>query len=435
MSCITINILERRFASLAKLLMSYEFLYLLEVMDATINKKELFHPSHDIDFCKFVELSENHMVSSIIYPTVSKVASSLDISTELLGRLKNYTLRHGMAQMRKKSYLLEVLKEFNKHDIPMILLKGPIIAELYPVPSARISVDSDIFIRVEDEERVRLLLTQELSYVAETNPSEVYVLTYHRKDYHIEVHSSLWEDDKGERYDRLTSLGIDSFDNIEMIEVNGISTRTMTMTNTLVYLFYHMVKHFMIKGMGIRYLSDISLFISNYHGEIDFDMFWKSMDILGYRTFCIDFLILSYNFCSLDLNMIGGLSENDKTKNINEKLLLDIEEGGHSGCSTPTRDGATGILWNYYINQNLVSSKKMNLFTYLQLFINKCKARRPENKTDKIYSKYIWIRGFQYFCYLVSTQRKRRDERGEFKDIVDTAKKRVDLMKNLNLFS
>ncbi len=415
--------------------MSYEFLYLLQLLDVTINKKQLLPPAADIDFSKLVELSENHMVASIIYPTVAKMALSLDISTELLRRLKNYTLRQGMAQMRKKSYLLEALKTFSNHDVPIILLKGPIIAELYPVPSARISVDSDIFIKVEDEECVRGILTKELSYEAEINPSEEHVLTYYLKDYHIEVHSSLWEDDHGERYDRLSSIGIDSFEDIEMIEVNGISTRAMTVTNTLVYLFYHMVKHFMIKGMGIRYLSDISLFISNYHDKIDYDKFWKSIDILGYRIFCIDFLTLCRDFCSLDLKLIGGLDEQDKTKSINEKFLFDIEEGGHSGRATPRRDGATGILWNYYIKQKTGSTKRISSFVYIQLFISKCKVRRPENKTDKVYSKYTVIRGFQYFCYLVSTRRKRQDERGKFKDIIDTAKKRVDLMENLNLFS
>ncbi len=413
--------------------MSYEFSYLLHLLNSTINGTPTLPPSQELDWERLNTLSDMHMVSSIIFPNVAKLSTATVIPKNVLDRLKSYTFVTGVAQLRKKSYLLNVLKAFEKSNIPMILLKGPMLSSLYPVPSSRISVDSDIYVKPEDRERVKQLFVEELSYTEEENPSGKYVIKYFFNDYHVESHCSLWKGDTGDRFKRLSELGVDSFDNTINVKFNNTSANTMSITNTYIYLMYHMVKHFIIKGVGVRYLTDITLFATHYHKEIDYNAFWNAMDILGYRTFCVDFFGLCSKYLSLDINLIEGLTDEEKNKDLNMRLISDIEEGGHGGGGTPTREGASGILWSYYINQS-GTHYKTNVFAYFTLFINKCKQQRPENKTDKVYSKYIIIRSFQYLIYLITSRKKRYEDQGSSKEILQAAKKRIDLLDDLHFF-
>ncbi len=69
-----------------------------------------------------------------------------------------------VAEMVEEAELKRVLKALAEQDIPILLMKGtPLAYSIYPTPSTRQRVDTDVLIRREDADRVRAVM-QDLGY-------------------------------------------------------------------------------------------------------------------------------------------------------------------------------------------------------------------------------------------------------------------------------
>ncbi len=222
-----------------------------------------------------------------------------------------------------------VNEESKKRNIKFVFFKGMVLADLYPQYTERMSCDSDIFVTDEEKDSAEQLL-RDCGYEKREHSSKKHVQVYKNQKYDhvIELHTRLWEDYEGPRVERLKTLKLTAADKIIRINACGVDIYTLKAKEHLIYQLFHIIKHFSLNGVGIRYLIDITLFVNRYFDEIDFKQFWKDIEKLGYTCFTETFFMI----CVKDLKMTDKVFESHPVGNIDgiDDLKMDLLNIGNT---------------------------------------------------------------------------------------------------------
>ena len=178
---------------------------------------------------------------------------------EIDGFVRYATLR----EFRKYQAIRLVNEESKKRNLKFVFFKGVVLADLYPQYTERVSCDSDILVTDEEKDAAEQLL-RDCGYTKDDKDSKKHVQVYiNRKfDHTIELHTRLWEDYEGPRVEVVKSLKLSSPQKNIKVNACGIEVYTLAPREHLIYQIFHIIKHFSLNGIGVRYLIDITLFIN-----------------------------------------------------------------------------------------------------------------------------------------------------------------------------
>ena len=149
------------------------------------------------------------------------------------------------------NYELERLKEtLEEAKIPFIPLKGSVIRKYYPEPWMRTSCDIDILVKEKDADNAAEYLQTQLQYgVDRKGQHDVSMFT--ASNVHVELHFKLLDSDFKQVKDL---LDVWSGDEISLL---SDSEYQMSKELFLLYHIYHMAKHFVHGGCGIKPFIDL----------------------------------------------------------------------------------------------------------------------------------------------------------------------------------
>ncbi len=149
------------------------------------------------------------------------------------------------------NYELERLKEtLEEAKIPFIPLKGSVIRKYYPEPWMRTSCDIDILVKEKDADNAAEYLQTQLQYgVDRKGQHDVSMFT--ASNVHVELHFKLLDSDFKQVKDL---MGVWSGDEISLL---SDSEYQMSKELFLLYHIYHMAKHFVHGGCGIKPFIDL----------------------------------------------------------------------------------------------------------------------------------------------------------------------------------
>lgn len=149
------------------------------------------------------------------------------------------------------NYELERLKEtLEEAKIPFIPLKGSVIRKYYPEPWMRTSCDIDILVKEKDADNAAEYLQTQLQYgVDRKGQHDVSMFT--ASNVHVELHFKLLDSDFKQVKDL---IDIWSGDEISLL---SDSEYQMSKELFLLYHIYHMAKHFVRGGCGIKPFIDL----------------------------------------------------------------------------------------------------------------------------------------------------------------------------------
>ena len=326
--------------------MNKESKVLIDLINLAIYNKTIeYNP--EIDWYDMKELARQHNCMAIIFPAVKKLQSIYNcVPVELYEQWEEIVVEIGAAQCIKNYELNYVLHRFEENNINCAIFKGAVIADTYPEYLLRVSGDADVLISAKDEQKALDILQKE-GFIINYDESKENVTTLYKGNILvIELHTSLWEDYKGEHIDKLNKMNI--MDEKLYVEFNGcdIQTKTLGITKHFTYIFYHMIKHFIPGGIGIRHLLDISLFYNKYEKDIDIEEFYNNMDNLGYGMFCR----CIFKLCIDLLGMKESILPEDYgvDKSLYNKLLDDVIDAGVFGNSSINRIKARNVIKQTY---------------------------------------------------------------------------------------
>ena len=279
-----------------------------------------------------IELSPMEVEEIYVWANKAKLApvmcntalEVLNLNKEMAEAWKKISMEGLICQYGNYASLRKILKEGKERKVKFVVFKGCVLADLYPQYTLRYSCDSDIFVYERDKEEAINIL-KDLGYEIiedHTNP-QVYVFYHHASKHCVELHFCLWENYDGPQMRLLESMGLDAEEMLIELEVcGGIHITTLGHEEHLIYQMFHMVKHFVLQGISVRYISDISLFVNAYGKQINWESFWKKIDELGYTEFVKGVFTLGIRYLGMNDECMKG--KKYPSERILENLLMDF---------------------------------------------------------------------------------------------------------------
>jgi hypothetical protein len=117
---------------------------------------------NDYDWKLFIQLANHHRIFSYIYPKLKEIEW---IPSKVLQALYQQYKKNTFKMLQLCGEMEYISQEFNKNEIPLLFLKGPVLAKsLYGDISLRTSCDIDVLILIENLDKAEANLLS-LGYV------------------------------------------------------------------------------------------------------------------------------------------------------------------------------------------------------------------------------------------------------------------------------
>lgn len=376
-----------------------------------------------------LKLASIHKVIPLIYESSYKTESFKKTEQNFQKYFKTTSMQIIYSQIQRSDRFLQLYKEFNKAGLKILVFKGIILRELYPIPDERISGDEDLLIKKTDLKKAEEILQGNglERVLSQEEDEDVYHYFCHKTGLHLELHTTLFGDNS-EIYKKMDGIFSTVFDDSDTVTINNVEINTFSLDKHLLYVICHAMKHFVSCGTGIRQVCDITMYINKYDNQINWDYIWKEITSLGYDTLFMNFLQIGIDYLGLEESKIMYNQNKDKYYINTENLIQDIMDGGVYGASTQSRLNAANMSLDA-INKESKSKIKSNLAAIFPKSDN-LKGRYKYLEKYPILLPVAW--GSRIFTYT--------KERGSLSSVGTTAKetiavgnRRIDLLKEYKL--
>ena len=340
------------------------------------------------------------------------------------------SLRSVVNEYEKYKCIRRVLSLAERKGIPFILFKGCVLAGLYPAYIQRSSCDTDIF--VYDSYRQQAIdMLVDAGYVIneEHSKEQVCVLTYSKFPHTIELHTCLWEDYQGKRLDILESMDLTAKEKLITLETCGFQVTTLGYEEHLIYQLFHIIKHFSLEGIGVKYLADITLFVDAYGKYINFEQFWDKLERLDYAKFAHYLFAICIEFLGMD----GSILKNRQMAMGEElyEFMLDLFNGGALGGEKKDSWQILGMMTPYFTGEK--KGAKSKVARKLAVMFPRARDLQDHYAYAKKYPVLLpaaWVH--KAVSYLIK-YRKKGDDWYSAGEKLDVAEHRIDLMDKMGL--
>ena len=220
----------------------------------------------NINWNEVIEECRQHQISSLVYSGISK-ESLKNIDKNTLDKWKRETFMSGVYQINHIKQISNVLSILNTNNIPVIVLKGLVVRDLYPKSELRTMGDADILVHDNDLDKVSSILTG-IGYIEHSRTE--YHIDFCRENSHIEVHWTLASE---EIFDGIVEFKNELWERAVEVNIGDSKALSMCDEDLLLHLCIHMAKHFRNDGFGIRQVCDVMLVVEQRWKFIDWDSF------------------------------------------------------------------------------------------------------------------------------------------------------------------
>lgn len=258
--------------------------------------------------------------------------------------------------------LEQICKTLEEAKIPFIPLKGSVIRKYYPEPWMRTSCDIDILVKEKDADNAAEYLQTQLQYgVDRKGQHDVSMFT--ASNVHVELHFKLLDSDFKQVKDL---IDVWSGDEISLL---SDSEYQMSKELFLLYHIYHMAKHFVHGGCGIKPFIDLWI-IKNKVG-FDEEKAQKMLQESG---------LLAFFERSTDL--VNVWFEGKDHSEITQEMEVYILQGGVYGT----------LKQNLAMSQNKKGGKFRHLLSKIFLSYEQMKVYYPSVKKCPILFPFYQVR-------------------------------------------
>lgn len=377
-----------------------------------------------------IELLKKNKLLGLTHCAMEALPDEQKPDDEQRAMWKQVTFSTGLMQMIRNDEIVKLLEEGYKRGIKWIVFKGLPIALLYPDPKMRLSCDADIFVDAEQCNEAKALL-EEFGFEYNEKRSKEHVHNYYKGDRAaVELHTRLWEDYEGEPTRILDSFELTKEDTLLSVEIQGKQIKTLGYTEHLIYQMFHIIKHFSLEGVGLRYITDVTLYINYFIDKIDMERFWESMDKLYYGKFCDCFFKLAIEYFGLTKEALcSKYAQNE----IAEGLFEDIINAGKIGEDDTTAWRVLHMISPYMMWEREKPKSKGEVYKNI-LFPKKEILYEQYHycERNKILIPIAWI---NRICRVTRTGIKRGDLAEDMSFKMDKVNHRLDLMGKTGLIN
>lgn len=334
--------------------MTAEFELVMQLMAAASKGTPVTLSAENVDWEEVFQLAEQQKILPLICCAVKKY--ELHSCPSVLPVV--------LAQCARTGSVIALLEEMEAAGITACVVKGFAAGRNYAAPEYRISGDTDILVKPEEEERVCAFLKEHGFSVRPRWEHGHHSVAVHPRMGIVEVHTRLYD----ELIQEVWFDGIDP--NVLLCEPRQkIWTPdgaywTLGPTDHAIYMALHMIKHFIISGNSLRMMMDVSLKLAVNSGEIEMERFWKTMDDLHYGALIRSVLWAMIQYCGFEPGQFQGVGCCDAE--CVRLILEDLEQGGWLGIKEKKAREAG---WHEY-NRQLLLKKEKSKWRYWLYMLN-----------------------------------------------------------------
>lgn len=243
--------------------------YLIHLLSCAIRNKAPEPPAEDVSWNKIREIADKQKILPLLFEAVRRLEKKYQPDEELMKCWEKETLSCTLFYAFQMQHIFSLLKKAEEKEIDMLLLKGIVLRDMYPVPELRTMSDVDIIIKPEQLELVKdLFFSNGYEIISENAGPTI----YHKKEvlkfevFHV-IPSGL-KSAKGTEIDIWSGS----------LKTKGEHIFMPSPENMLLHSITHLMKHLRTRGSGIRNLADIVLLLEK--SELDMSYVWEQIKIL-----------------------------------------------------------------------------------------------------------------------------------------------------------
>lgn len=287
--------------------------------------------ARDYDFKEIFRLSINQGVWRTVFLAVKSLHENdlLEIDRKDYQALKKLFQSQIVREMQRYTLVHKLLDEFESNQIKGCILKGEAIARYYNVPESRESSDIDIFIPKEKEKRSVAILKKNGFTIQKREYGSHHFRAMHPVAGLLEIHTSMY----GKRTNDICFNNSITYEEayVEFEGVGGESSlKTLGVTDTMIFLLMHFIKHFLLEGITIKHLNDILLYTEKEFDKISWDKVNQVIDYLKFDTLFSYMIDIGKRYMEFP-NFLFHHENRKINVNIEEQLLSDMYHGGQWG--------------------------------------------------------------------------------------------------------
>lgn len=419
--------------------MTYEFKYLLHLLGCAVSGKTAQQPTTPIDWNRLFQIAQEQTV----YPML---LYQLNRQPELYGkeqqaRVKDRLRSLLVAETVKRENAIHLLRALEDAGIVPVVLKGYSLSPLYPEPAMRQSVDLDLYVGPENEQKAQAILQDCGVQVQKRAEDAQESVCFYAPVGHIELHAWLMGKNDREAWMQDNPSGITRPFEKQPLE-NGFIIHTLGDDDNMFFLTLHYIKHFVKYGASLRNILDVALFYAYYIRHHDAAPFRKKIESIQFDKLFAATLDICTHYCGFPEEMFRCQPMEDHS--LTDQVLTDIESGGWMGVKeTKERVEAKRIyekvLYNKkHSNKNLAflwHKRKVLLGLFKSIF---CSRKHLEKHYPYVHKSKLLL-PVAYLHRLFDGIRKLLT--GKIRPVVihtdtvtsDVCKRRTDLFKQLEI--
>ena len=172
--------------------------------------------------------------------------------------------------------LNNVLRE---NDIDYAVVKGQIIASLYPKPHMRVPGDIDFYVPNNHFKKAVEVLNESWGLKLNGESKKMHQ-SFEFNANEFEIHRFLKYFPNAKRQKLFNDI-IDKYP-YDQIMVNGVAINTLNPTLNIFYTFVHLYGHFIKMGVALRQLCDLAVLLHHYKSQIDRELLKELLQQFGF---------------------------------------------------------------------------------------------------------------------------------------------------------
>ncbi len=227
----------------------------------------------EIDWEGVVQIAKFQSNVVLLADLASRMSEENKPSVDMQKKMQSLMRNNLFRQMHLGQILAPSLKLLREHGIEPVVLKGFGLAVLYPNPTLRQIGDVDLFVGFAHfHEACTLLRTLPGSYNwgEEVEVGRHYNIEFGQ--YSLEVHRVSADIEDAKLYALYAAIEQDGLiDHPQRIKYEGLEISIPSKEFVVFFTFYHAWHHYLETGVGWRQLSDVTMALHSYYGQLDLD--------------------------------------------------------------------------------------------------------------------------------------------------------------------
>lgn len=296
-------------------------------------RKSLQNPDWD----QLADWAHTQSLTALFYTGASLYEEFLDWDSAKRKKMQMETISAVAIQAQRTQRFLEVYQKILEAGLQPLVLKGIVCRSLYgDLAEYRPSCDEDLYIEPEELPRCRDVLeangfqmeSEEAAWKASDRITEITFADHTGAGLHLEVHPALFGRQRSDLQE-IEQYFSSSVSRKIKVTIHGVGLYTLAPTEHYLYVFFHLYKHFVMAGIGIRQMIDMMQMQQAWRHELDWN--WIQTVLQQTKTLQLYSDIMAIG------SRLGFAAPIGLPSKVPEVLLSDCLDGGIYGVNSDER--------------------------------------------------------------------------------------------------